>query len=180
MSNQAPEQTTTAPPSAETQNTESGHMIPKSRFDEVNDKAKALEARLAALETEQKAQLEAQLAEQGKYKELAEQRAKQLAEAQSKADKLEAYEATLQKLLDAEVEAIPEDKRGMIPAPLSTEQKLDWIAQNKAHLVKQAPPSIGAGIRGGSQEKSVEISQEEAATAKKFGMTAEEYAKYKQ
>lgn len=46
------------------------HMIPKSRFDEVNTKAKELETRLAAIEAEKEAQTKKEMEEKAQFKEL--------------------------------------------------------------------------------------------------------------
>lgn len=50
-----------------------GNFIPKQRFNEVNEKKKELEARLAEIETEKKAQEQKKLEEEGKLKELTDQ-----------------------------------------------------------------------------------------------------------
>lgn len=53
--------------------------VPYARFAEVNQKYKDLEQRLASIEADRKKADEAALAEQGKYKELLEQRERDLA-----------------------------------------------------------------------------------------------------
>ena len=180
MSEQVVEkQVASAESSAETKKTENEHMIPKGRFDEINNANKKLQERLDALERESHERLEAQLKEQGKYKELAEERAQKLAKAQAKADQVEVYQEVLSKHLQAQIEIIPEDKRSLIPDTLPVDEQLAWIARNRALLTKLAPPDVGAGRRGGSQEESVELTPEEMQIAKDYGMTAEEYAKYK-
>jgi hypothetical protein len=165
-------------PPAEAQKTE--HMIPKTRLDEEIQKRKDAEARATALEAEKNSQLETQLAEQGKYKELAEERNNKIAELQPKADKLEEYEKTLLDVLESQIKEIPEEFRGMVPEALSTQQKLNWIAANKSKLMKSQPFDIGAGKRGGTDGKpTLELTEEEKATAKRFGVPLDEYAKFK-
>lgn len=75
---------------AEAQNTatpaaDSGaeHMIPKSRFDEINKRFKDLQKQVDAAERERKNAEEKALAEQGKYRELYEQAQAQLEQAQT-------------------------------------------------------------------------------------------------
>lgn len=81
-------QAATATPPAGAQTTETSTaepMIPKSRFDEVNNRLKAIEAEAAKAK---KAQTDAEtqaLAEQGKYKELFEKQQADLAAAQADA-----------------------------------------------------------------------------------------------
>ena len=88
--------------------------------------------RLAVVEKENQERLEKQLEEQGKFKELAEERAQQLAEALVKAEKLEDAQEALKKVLESQIEQIPEDKRKLVPDKLSTEEQLKWIANNRA------------------------------------------------
>jgi len=130
------------------------HMIPKSRLDEVLKANKDLQVKLEQVEKERQEQLEAQLKEQGRYKELAEQRAKELAELKPKAETVDTYEATLISVFNTQLAEIPENMRGLIP-------------------------DIGAGKQGGSAPETLELTPEELETAKQFGMSPEEYAKYK-
>jgi len=162
---------------AEAKNTE--HMIPKSRLDEEITKRKDLEVRLETLEKEKNQQLEDRLAEQGKYKELAEERASQVAELLPKAEQLEAYEHTLEGVLAAQLEDMPEEYKNLVPDELSTQQKLKWLAKNKATLMKPKPADIGAGKRGGSNTTTVELSAAEIQAAKNAGISLEDYAKNK-
>lgn len=71
----------TTPPAGETTPPAEGQPgpVPYSRFQEVNRKAQELEARLSQIEEAQKKASETALAEQGKYKELLEQRERDLA-----------------------------------------------------------------------------------------------------
>lgn len=165
-------------PSEETKNTES-HMIPKARFDEVNNELKALKKRLDEADAEKKARDEKQLEEQGKYKELIDSLRSQLVEASGKASKVETYEATLDKILQAELAALPEQSRRLVPEKLPVQDRLDYIADNRELLVKPAAPGTGAGIKGGTPPQAAQLSPEEASVATKLKMTPEEYIKYR-
>jgi hypothetical protein len=170
----APEAVGTTAPSAK----EDEHMIPKSRFDEVNMARKKAEERLAQLEAEQKVEVEKRLTEQEKYKELADKRGEELVKAQAEADKVAAYEKTLSEVLAAQVEALPKDKRALVPEELSTQGKLNWLAKNAAILKAPAPFDIGAGNRGGGEDNTPPVlSPEEEQFAANFGMKKEDYAK---
>jgi len=163
---------------AEAKNTDSP-MIPKARFDEINNRKNELEARLAEIEADQKLRIEQQLEEQGKYKELTETLRAELAEAKIRANKSDELEGTLEKLLAAQLEALPEQSRKLVPEKLSIKDRLDYIAENRELLVKPAPPGTGAGKQGGKPpEGKPDITAEESAMAKKFGLTEEEYAKH--
>ena len=166
---------TPTPPVAETP----GRTVPLSDLLEERKKRQDAEARATTLEKESQDRLTAQLIEQGKYKDLADQRAEKLAELQPKADQIDAYEATLKKVLDAQVAAIPEDRRALLPEALTTQGQLDWIAKNAAILKAPTAFDIGAGRQGGGEDNKVKLTPEEHAMAVKGGMTDEEYAKFK-
>jgi phage I-like protein len=148
-------------------------------LNEVLNKNKELSDRLQALEDERKAETEKRLAEQNQWKELAEKRAADLADAQGKVAKLSDYEKTLEKLLATEVEQIPETKRGLVPDEMTTLQRLNWIAKNKALLVAPQPFDIGAGKQGGGENNLNSLTAEEIEIAKRFGVKPEDYAKNK-
>lgn len=170
-------------PSAETKITEEPreeHMIPKTRLDQALAKSKDLEERLAKMEKQQNADAEDRLKQQEEWKELAEKRGKEIADLQPQAAKLTSYTETLEKVLAAEVEQIPEAMRGLIPEQLSVEQKLDWLSQNKSLLSKPQGFDIGANKRSTEKDaKKVDLTAEEKQIASDYGMTAEEYVKYK-
>ena len=144
MGADANEQGQSGAPSAETINTES-HMIPKSRFDEVNSENKKLRAELEAREKAERERTEKTLLEQERYKERADKRAAELTEANAKAGKADAYEAAVNRLLETELASLPEEVRDLVPEDYEPHKKIDWIAKNKAKLLKPAPPNIGAG-----------------------------------
>ena len=170
--------TTKGSASAETKKAEI--MIPKDRFDEVNRKYQELVKAQQESEAEAKRTLEAQLAEQNKFQELAEQRRIEVEKLKAQASKLPAYEDAMQKVLDAQLQELPEDLRDLIPEELSVEQQLGWLAKNKAKLLKPAAPDkMGAGQKGGAGSTSIDLSPEEISTAKQYGLTAEEYEQFK-
>lgn len=155
------------------------HQIPKWRLDEVLEKNRQLSDALAAAEAERKAEIEKRLAEQNQWKELAEKRGAELTEAQQKASQVAEYEKTLTELLEKEIAELPQDKRGLVPAYGTTRQRLEWISTNRAIIAAPKPFDIGAGRQGGGETQKLELTPEEIQTAKAFGMTPEEYAKYK-
>lgn len=155
------------------------HMIPISRLNEVLDANKKLQEQLATTEKERQEQLEAQLKEQGKWKEIAEQRANEMAQLKPKADHADAIEATLKDVLTSQVAELPENMRGLIPDELTTQQKLQWLSKNKSLLLKPAAPNIGAGKQGGSAPEGEQLTAEEIEYAKSFGVKSEDYAKHK-
>ncbi len=153
--------------------------VPYERFSEVNEKLKEATQKLTEVEKEKNDQLEAQLKEQGKWKEIAEQRANEIATIKPKADTVEDMEKTLVSVLEAQVASLPEDKRSLVPDEMTTQQKLSWLSKNAAILKAPAAFDIGAGHNGGSETKNIQLSPEEIEMAKHLNMTPEEYAKNK-
>ena len=158
-------------------------QIPKSRFDEVNARLKLAEDRAAAAEKAAKDAQDAALKEKNDYKTLYESTKAEKDALAPKAAQVDDMEKTLGGLLAAQVAEMPEDRRGLVPAELTTQQKLNWIAQNRAVLMAPKPFDIGAGKQGGdgsgNHTQQVKLEPEEAVWADKLGMTAEEYAKNK-
>jgi hypothetical protein len=125
------------------------HMIPKSRFDEVNQKFKDVQAKLDAIlaekqETERKAQ-----EEQGKYQELYENTSKEFTQVKTQYESVETrakeLEGVINGLLETKLSTIPEDYHDLIPGNLTPEQKLDWInkAETKGLFGKREQKPIG-------------------------------------
>jgi phage I-like protein len=155
-------------------------MVPQSRLNEMAEKNRQLQERLDATEKERQDQLEKQLQEQGKWKELAETRAQELATLKPKADQLDSYETTLKKVLDAEIATLPEEYQDVIPESLSTQAKLDWLAKNKSKFMRAEPFDIGAGKRGSKPDgKAPELSPQEKEMARQYGVSEEDYAKFR-
>jgi F0F1-type ATP synthase membrane subunit b/b' len=170
------------PPAAEPQKPDTQEqMIPKERFDEVNRKYKDADKAREAAEKALKEAQEVRLKEKEDYKALYEQTTSELSELKPKAEQFDSYQETMSKLLEAQIEEIPEELRSLIPDELSVKQKIDWIAKNKKLLLKPVGPDIGAGVHGsGGGGGTVKLTPEEQQAAHAFGYTDEEYAKYKE
>lgn len=167
-------------PAAEPNTSDNGtqeHMIPKSRLDDEINKRKELEKRLSVIEAANTEAEEKRLKDNEQYKELADKYQLENEKLKPLADVAEAQEKTLQDYLAAQIEELPEDARSMVPEDYSTLQKLRWLSDNKVKLMKPVGPDIGAGERGGSQEKTVALTQEQKAIAKKTGVSEADYAK---
>ena len=164
------------------QNAGQEHMIPKARFDEVNTARRDLERRLAALEAQQQETLEAQLAEQQRWQELAEQRAQRIAELQPYQEQAESVEQTLAALLEAQLERLPDEVREMVnELPLPAQQKLDWLAKNQARLVRPTAPPADGGMRGDVQPGAdVKLDPIEEMIMRQSGVSREDWVKYRQ
>jgi len=122
---------------AESKNTE--HMIPKSRLDEEITKRKELEARLTAIETANKTAEEQRMIEAQQYKELYEKAKAEAEGLKPKAAVADDLEKVVQASLESQLKEIPEHLRGLVPEGLTTSAKLQYIAQNRALLMKEKP-----------------------------------------
>lgn len=138
---------------------ETGKESPEKKGNDSQDTVESLKAKLAAAEA-QKAELlketmsrkeklekleseknkaeELRLAEQGNYKQLVDQY-------KPKAEKLEAWDAKLDKFLESEMKDIPEDKRNLIPNFQDKVERLEWLKNAKDagfFGTKQVPASV--------------------------------------
>lgn len=132
--------------------------------------------------TLEKAQQEAErkrLEESAEYEKLYKSTLTELTTIKPKADQVDAYEKTLTGILEREITELPEDMRDVVPDGLSTQAKLDWLAKHKQKFMKAEPFDIGAGKRGVKPEKKPELTAEERQIAADYGMSDEEYAKFK-
>lgn len=156
--------------------------IVKERLERESSKAERAAAK-AREEAEAKA-----LAEQGKFKELAEQREKRIAELEAQiADlgKAEAtakrYEKALKEALAAQTANIPEHIRALLDKMEVTEQ-MGWLAANADKLkpaAVAAPADISATKRSASP--NVAMSDDEAREfAARYGVRAEFVPKVRQ
>ena len=156
---------------------EKEHLIPKSRFDEINQKFSDEKKRADALERAAIEKEEQALKDDKKYKELYEKSIGTINTLKPKADALELAEETLKAVLDTQIAQIPEDKRVLIPEYGTVEERLKYISVNGDLLRKAEPFDIGASRRGGtSDKKSVVLSDDQKRMAKNLGISESVYA----
>ena len=121
---------------------------------------------------------QARLAEEGKWKDLAETREQELAEVKPFQERAEALEKMIRKSNEARIEKVREDMRGLIPTDYAPEKLSSWLDTNWERLVAQPAPNIDAGAGGGSGQ-SVKLTVDEQAMAKAWDMTPEQYIAHK-
>ena len=155
------------------------HMIPKSRLDEVIHERDEAMKRAEALEKAQQEAERKRLEESAEYKKLYETTLADVTALKPKAEQVEQYEKRLKEILDSQIAELPEEFRGMVPEGLPTDQQLAWLAKNKAVLVKPEPFDIGAGKKGTKPNTTSTLTEDEKRVAKHFGMSEEDYQKYK-
>lgn len=145
-------------------------MISDLRGEAAKNRVAKKEAEEAARQREQ-----ARLAEEGKWKELAEQRAQSLAEVEPYKERAQTLEALIRESNAKRLEQVREDMRGLIPADYAPEKLSSWLDANWHNLMNRPAPSTDAGAGAVGGGKSVQLSPEQKQMAKMMGMTEEQY-----
>ena len=110
------DQPSATPAGAENTDTGAGeHMIPKSRFDEVNNKLRAMEEQAAKLQKDREEAERKAAEEQGEYRKLYEQATQKLGELTPKSKALDALSEMVNAQLKAEVDKWPEEVKALLP-----------------------------------------------------------------
>jgi predicted phage tail protein len=130
---------------------------------ELRDENKSRRIKESEFEKSQREQQEAQLAEQNRWKELAEARQKERDQLSPYKTQVEQMSETLKSVLDSQLESLPEEARTMVSdMPGTVQEKLDWLAKNRARLTRPAAPEMDAGARGdNSPNKNVKLTPEQ-------------------
>lgn len=151
--------------SAVTENTEAAqpteHMIPKSRFDEINAELKRYKAEQSKLAKAQEEQARKAAEEQGKFKELYEEAQRKIAEAETRAKQLE-MQALRAKV--AKTVGIPDVLANRLVG--ETEEELEADAKTLlATLPKPQAPNINANSGPGATPSSNGVPDKETLLA---------------
>lgn len=108
-------------------------MIPKSRFDEVNNAYKELKAKLAELEETHKKKEQEEAEKRGEFESLYNQTKADLEKVtqnyKTTQKRVEVLEGVINELLEAKLENIDEKYHDLIPENLTPEQKLAWVVK---------------------------------------------------
>lgn len=142
----ADEPTTTVPSNTSTEPTGSGtapsptekpeNMVPYSRFQETNSALKEANTIIAKFKADEEKRQQEQAIKAGEHEKV-------IADLQPRAKRAEELEAIVGKSVEALMQEIPEEKRGLIP-DLSVELKLDYINRNRAFLLSaDKPKNVG-------------------------------------
>jgi len=140
-------------------------MIPKSRFDEVNNKMKAMEQQIAefnrlqqeAAQAEEAKALEAKK-EQGKFQELYENANKELETFKTYESRAKELETLIGGMVEQKLTTVPKDMHDLIPSNLTPEATLDWLskAESKGLFGKPEVKEIGEPSNRQQQEPKVD------------------------
>jgi phage I-like protein len=143
-------------------------------------RSEAAERRVALKKYEEESRKREQerLAEQGKWRELAESRASELSELQPYKDRADTLETMIRDSNKSRIETIPEDMRALVPTDYAPEKLAGWLDANMSRLTKPIAPKLDGGASGGSGS-TISLTDEEKQVARSSGMSLEDYAKYK-
>jgi seryl-tRNA synthetase len=129
-------------------------MIPKERFDEVNEKYKGLASQMAEMQKAKEA-MEAQLAE---MKTASESTSTTIKETTEKLEsQVKQYETVISEMYSTKLETVPEEYHDLIPEG-SAEQKLAFInkLEQKGLLKKVKAVEIGTPLNHSANENQAE------------------------
>lgn len=118
----------------------------------------------------------ARLAEEGKWKELAEARAKELDALKPVSDRAAALEAKIQATNEARIKRIPENYRTAIPTQYTPEQLSEWLDANEQLFTRPTAPNLDGGAGSGGGAATAALTPELRAIAAKLGLKPEEMA----
>lgn len=145
-------QTETGQASEVTKNTDTAeHMIPKSRFDEVNNRLKELQTAQEQAAKEREKQQQKQLEEQNRFKELYEQATARISELEPFQERYTSYEQQVSERNTARIEAIPEAMRSLVPEYDDPFRMQSWLDSNESVFTKPAAPKLDGGAGGNTR-----------------------------
>ena len=157
--------------SAGTQNTEqpaAEHMIPKSRFDAINDELKQLKKQAADMDKTRQQEEQKRLKEQGEWQTLAEQRGAKLAELEpayaDTATKLQRYEAALTVQVSALRKDMPKHLSPLLDK-LDLAEQLEWLAENREQIAPPKPNGVPVTPRASGSTDAATQAEARAASA---------------
>ena len=123
---------------------------------------------------------EQELAEQEKYKELADKYRAQVDELTPVQERYNAMIEQLRESNEKRIEDLPEAMRSLVPEYDDPAKLRAWLDANADKLRKPQAPSLNGGAGGGKRPgEDVVLNEQERAAAQKMGITPEEYAKFK-
>ncbi|MBC9786285.1 hypothetical protein H1S01_17645 [Heliobacterium chlorum] len=144
---QEPQQQTI--PEGKPEPTPQEHLIPKSRFDEINTKYKDVQTQLEQLQAERDQQSKKAKEQQGKFEELYKTTADELAKTndgyKATNSRVQQLESVINGLLEAKLEGIPKDFHDLVPGNLTPEARLEWLtaAEKKGLFGQKQEQPVG-------------------------------------
>jgi dsDNA-specific endonuclease/ATPase MutS2 len=152
-------------PEVKKEETKQEAMIPKTRFDEINDKYKEMAEKVSAFEKAQeqaKAEAEAKeleaKKEQGKFEELYQTTQKELENYKQYETRSKELEGLITNMVEDKLKSVPEEMHDLVPSNLTAEQTLDWLskAESKGIFGKQEAKEIGKPTNQSNEKPKVD------------------------
>lgn len=108
-----------------------------------------------------------QLEDDGKFKQIAEQQAVDLARLKPLEERAAALEKIIRESNEARIKAVPDQYRNMIPTDYPPEKLQTWLNANEALLVKPPAPNYdgGAGANGSGGKGEPKVTDEDRRQA---------------
>lgn len=137
-------------------------MIPKSRFDEINNQKKAAQDELNKIKQAQEQAKIDQQKEQGKFEDLYNQASsdaqKYKGDYEKSSTRVVELEGIITSMLETKLESIPEEYHDLIPENLTPEAKLDWIskADAKGLFVDKSQEPLGGQTNPTTKQTDLE------------------------
>lgn len=148
------------------------------------DEAAKRRIELKKREEDAKQREQERLAEEGKWRELAETRQKQLDELNPYRERAESLESMIRQSNETRIEMIPDEWKSVVPTDYTPERISAWLDANLERLRTPKAPNLdgGAGGGGGSSIKVTEEDRRAAEAAQAAGreITPEQVAKRRQ
>jgi hypothetical protein len=118
--------------------------VPYSRLQEVILKANTQATELEELRTKERQRVEQEQLARGEHQKI-------IDELRPQAGRAAELEAALNTVVASEIEAIPEDRRSLVP-DLAPEKKLAWIVANRAFLMNTKPLNSNHPLNPGGND----------------------------
>ena len=174
-----PEQPDGEPPATDNNRVDDLPPWAQDMIRSLRDEAASRRVALKQQQEEAKKQQQARLAEEGKWRELAESRADELNNLTPYRERAEKLESMLMDSNTQRIEQIPESMRTLIPSDYAPEQLARWLDANLSHLTRPTAPKLDGGSAGGAVN-TITLTEDEKQVARATGISFEEYAKQKQ
>jgi hypothetical protein len=130
---------------------------------------------LKKLEEEMAKREQARLAEEGRWKELAEKREVELQKLMPYQQRAEALEATLRESNTQRMKRLPEDMQAIVPVDYAPEKLAAWLDANLEKLLKPVAPNLDGGAGAGGSSRTT-LTDEQRTMARRMNMTDEQFA----
>lgn len=156
----------------------------QEQFNSLRHENGKMRNRAKEIEQEARKREQERLAQEGKWRELAETRQKQLDELNPYRERAESLESMIRQSNETRVEMIPDEWKSVVPTDYSPERLSAWLDANLERLRTPKAPNLdgGAGGGGGSSIKVTDEDRRAAELAQAAGrdITPEQIAKRRQ